>query len=98
MTMAGPLMLTSLPFRTSPVKRGAWLLETVFNRPPAEPKVAFVLEDNQSDDAIDLSELSVPPAIREASQRSGLLLVSQPHRPSGLLAGVVRRHREAADA
>ncbi len=33
MTMAGPLMLTSLPFRTSPVKRGAWMLETVFNRP-----------------------------------------------------------------
>lgn len=45
MTMAGPLTLTSLPFRTSPIKRGAWLLETVFNRPPAEPKVAFVLED-----------------------------------------------------
>jgi mono/diheme cytochrome c family protein len=44
MTMAGPLTLTSLPFRTSPIKRGAWLLETVFNRPPAEPKVAFVLE------------------------------------------------------
>jgi hypothetical protein len=47
MTMAGPLVLTSLPLRTSPVKRGAWLLETVFNRPPAEPKVAFVLEDVQ---------------------------------------------------
>lgn len=59
LTMAGPLMLTSLPFRTSPVKRGAWLLETVFNRPPAEPTVAFALEDNQSDDANDLSKLSV---------------------------------------
>ncbi|MCH5375644.1 MAG: DUF1588 domain-containing protein, partial [Planctomycetes bacterium] len=59
MTMAGPLMLTSLPFRTSPVKRGAWLLETVFNRPPAEPKVAFVLEENQSEDGSDLAELSV---------------------------------------
>ena len=44
-TMAGPLTVTSLPFRTSPVKRGAWLLETVFNRPPQEPKVAFVLKD-----------------------------------------------------
>jgi hypothetical protein len=45
MTMGGPLVLTSLPWRTSPIKRGAWLLETVFNRPPAEPKVAFVLEE-----------------------------------------------------
>jgi len=59
MTMAGPLMLTSLPFRTSPVKRGAWLLETVFNRPPAEPKVAFVLEENKPDDGNDLEQLSV---------------------------------------
>lgn len=59
MTMAGPLMLTSLPFRTSPVKRGAWLLETVFNRPPAEPKVAFVLEENRPDADIEVAELSV---------------------------------------
>jgi hypothetical protein len=43
--MGGPLTVTSLPFRTSPVKRGAWLLETVFNRPPQEPKIAFVLKD-----------------------------------------------------
>jgi hypothetical protein len=59
MTMAGPLMLTSLPFRTSPVKRGAWLLETVFNRPPAEPKVAFVLEENKPDGGHDLEQMSV---------------------------------------
>ena len=49
MTMAGPLTLTSLPFRTSPIKRGAWLLGTVFNRPPSEPKVAFVLEEAVSE-------------------------------------------------
>jgi hypothetical protein len=45
MTMAGPLTVTSLPTRTSPVKRGAWLLETIFNRPPQEPKFAFALKD-----------------------------------------------------
>lgn len=44
-TMAGPLTVTSLPTRTSPVKRGAWLLETIFNRPPQEPKIAFVLKE-----------------------------------------------------
>jgi Protein of unknown function (DUF1588)/Protein of unknown function (DUF1585) len=47
-TMAGPLTVTSLPVRTSPVKRGAWLLETIFNRPPQEPKIAFVLKDDDA--------------------------------------------------
>ena len=46
LTMSGPLMVTSLPFRTSPVKRGAWILETIFNRPPTEPKVAFAIEND----------------------------------------------------
>ena len=54
-TMAGPLTVTSLPFRTSPVKRGAWLLETVFNRPPQEPKVAFVLKDAEKTSTTALS-------------------------------------------
>lgn len=46
LTMSAPLTVTSLPFRTSPVKRGAWLLETVFHRPPTEPKVAFTIEND----------------------------------------------------
>ena len=56
LTMAGPLTVTSLPLRTSPVKRGAWLLETIFNRPPQEPKIAFVLKD---DDAHEVETVSV---------------------------------------
>ncbi len=55
MTMGGPLTLTSLPFRTSPIKRGAWILETVFNRPPSEPKVAFAIEDDTKEGAQNLS-------------------------------------------
>jgi hypothetical protein len=58
LTMAGPLTVTSLPFRTSPVKRGAWLLETVFNRPPVEPKVAFALKD-------DAKEMKHTASVRE---------------------------------
>lgn len=46
LTMGASLTVTSLPFRTSPVKRGAWLLETIFNRPPVEPKVAFALKED----------------------------------------------------
>ena len=59
MTMAGPLTLTSLPFRTSPIKRGAWLLETVFNRPPSEPKVAFVLEEATEEQSSDAESRTV---------------------------------------
>ncbi len=59
MTMAGPLVLTSLPQRTSPVKRGAWLLETIFNRPPSEPKVAFVLEETAKVSDVDQTTQSV---------------------------------------
>ena len=51
LTMGGTLLVTSLPFRTSPVKRGAWLLETVFNRPPQEPKVAFAIENDTKEAA-----------------------------------------------
>jgi mono/diheme cytochrome c family protein len=50
-TMAGPLTVTSLPFRTSPVKRGAWLLETIFHRPPTEPKVAFAINNDTKESA-----------------------------------------------
>lgn len=55
LTMSGPLVVTSFPFRTSPVKRGAWLLETVFNRPPTEPKVAFVIENDTKEAAQEMS-------------------------------------------
>ncbi len=65
LTMAGPLMLTSLPQRTSPVKRGAWLLETIFNRPPSEPKVAFVLEESKD----ELADLQSSPSIRQRFEK-----------------------------
>lgn len=55
MTMAAPLVVTSLPFRTSPVKRGAWILETIFNRPPTEPKVAFAIENDTKEAAGQMS-------------------------------------------
>lgn len=53
--MAAPMVITSLPFRTSPVKRGAWILETLFNRPPTEPKIAFAFEDDSKDAAQKMS-------------------------------------------
>ncbi|CAN5906478.1 hypothetical protein BH11VER1_BH11VER1_07660 [soil metagenome] len=55
LTMGASLTVTSLPFRTSPVKRGAWLLETVFNRPPQEPKIAFAVENDTKEAAQAMS-------------------------------------------
>lgn len=37
LTMAGPLLATSLATRTSPVNRGKWVLETVLGAPPPPP-------------------------------------------------------------
>ena len=37
LTQASILTLTSYPARTSPVQRGKWVLETVFNTPPPPP-------------------------------------------------------------
>jgi hypothetical protein len=37
MTQASILTLSSPPTRTSPVKRGVWVLETLFNDPPSPP-------------------------------------------------------------
>ncbi|VTT99795.1 protein containing duf1588 : Uncharacterized protein OS=Pedosphaera parvula (strain Ellin514) GN=Cflav_PD4822 PE=4 SV=1: Cytochrome_CBB3: PSD3: PSD3: PSD5: PSD4: PSCyt3: PSD2 [Gemmataceae bacterium] len=39
LTCGAVLTLTSTPQRTSPVKRGAWVLESLYNRPPAAPAV-----------------------------------------------------------
>ncbi|HEY1858890.1 MAG TPA: DUF1592 domain-containing protein, partial [Gemmataceae bacterium] len=37
LTMASILTITSNPTRTSPVKRGKWILENIFNAPPPPP-------------------------------------------------------------
>src|SRR5262249_53433591 len=37
LTMASILTITSNPTRTSPVKRGKWLMETILNDPPPPP-------------------------------------------------------------
>ena len=58
MAMGGPLTLSSLPLRSSPVYRGAWIAEVVFNRPPPNPP-AMVDElgaDDQSFDELTLRE------------------------------------------
>lgn len=47
LTSAAVLTLTSFPHRTSPIRRGSWFLETIFNRPPPPPKIAVADIDEQ---------------------------------------------------
>lgn len=50
MTMAGVLTVTSNPTRTSPVKRGRWVLDNILAQPPGDPPpgVPKLPEDRQS--------------------------------------------------
>ena len=54
-TSPAVLTLTSFPHRTSSIRRGVWILDTVFNRHPPAPKVAVAdIEDQDDLDALTL--------------------------------------------
>ena len=48
-TSPAVLTLTSFPHRTSSIRRGVWILDTLFNRHPPAPKVAVADIDEQED-------------------------------------------------
>ena len=56
--MGSTLTLTSLPLRTSPVYRGAWATEVLFNRPPPPPP-AMVDELGEDDQEMQESGLTL---------------------------------------
>ena len=60
LTMAGVLTVTAMPARTSPVKRGKFILEQVLGTPPPPPPADLPLLDEE------------PKAITAASQRERL--------------------------
>jgi len=47
LTLGSTLTLTSLPTRTSPVARGAWVADVIFNRPPPPPPAEVPSLDEQ---------------------------------------------------
>ncbi|MEM8709547.1 MAG: DUF1588 domain-containing protein [Planctomycetota bacterium] len=58
LTMAGVLTVTSNPLRTSPVKRGQWVLERLLHAPapPAPPNAGTLPEDDTSAAGLTLRE------------------------------------------
>ncbi|MCA9012448.1 MAG: DUF1592 domain-containing protein, partial [Planctomycetaceae bacterium] len=55
LTQGGILMLTSFPNRTSPTKRGKWILETILNEEPPPPPADVPTLENSGDAASDVS-------------------------------------------
>ena len=58
LTMAGVLTVTSMPTRTSPVKRGKWVLEVILGTPPPPPPadVPALVEKMREDTAATLRQ------------------------------------------
>lgn len=61
-TLAGVLAVTSVPTRTSPVKRGKWIMETILGTPPADPPPGVPLLP-------DDTEPNVSGTLRERTER-----------------------------
>ena len=85
--MPAVLAVSSYPYRTSPVLRGTWILESILGTPPPPPPPNVP--------ALEESRPGVPPKIGSraaytASRESGLRGLPQPHRSDGVRAGELR--------
>ncbi len=67
--MGSTLTLTSLPLRTSPVYRGAWVTEVLFNRPPPPPP-AMVDELGADDEAMQDAGLTLRQKLEQHREKA----------------------------
>ena len=95
LTQASVLAATSNPNRTSPVKRGKWILENILGAPPSPPPSGVeALKEGKRPRPCGHTAT----ADGTAQDRPGLCLVPPPHGPAGLRTGELRRHRRLAHA
>ena len=94
LTQASVLTLTSNPNRTSPVKRGQWILQQILGTPPPPPppEVAKLDESQQAADAASLRERM---EVHRTNPR--MRLVPSADGPAGLRPGELRRGGPLAD-
>ena len=95
LTQASVLAATSNPTRTSPVKRGKWILENILGAPPSPPPsgVEALKEGRGSGQPGTLRA-----ADGAAPDRPGLCLLPPAHGPARFRPRELRRHRRLADA
>ncbi len=91
LTHASILLITSNPTRTSPVKRGKWILENILDEPPPPPPAGV---QELSEDAETLGSL----AGTHGAAPGQRILRGLPSQDgcAGLRAGELRRHRGLA--
>ena len=90
--MPAVLAVSSYPYRTSPVLRGAWILEAILGTPPPPPPPTCRRSKSRPPPRPEVRPRDADPAPRQ----SGLRQLPQPHRPAGLRAGELRFHRPVA--
>ncbi len=92
LTQASVLALTSNPTRTSPVKRGKWVLENLLGAPPPPPPPDVPSLDDKS--------RKLTGTLREqmvaAPAESGLRLLPRAHGSDRFQPGEFQRHRRVA--
>ena len=87
-TMASVLTATSNPTRTSPVKRGRWILENILGAPPAPPPAGV---EALKEDAGTRWHAHAATADGATPEQPRMRLLSPPDGPSGICARELRR-------
>ena len=92
--MPAVLAVSSYPYRTSPVLRGAWILDSILGTPPPPPPANVPpLEKRPRRRRAEVGARAVGAAPGESSLRE----LPQPDRPVGVRAGELRRHWPVAE-
>ncbi len=90
LAQASILTVTSNPTRTSPVKRGKWILEQILGTPPPPPPPEVPELEAVKLEGVAASEDGT------ASRQPKLRGLPRPHGPAGIRPGELRRHRGLA--
>ena len=93
LTQASVLAATSNPNRTSPVKRGKWILENILGTPPSPPPsgVEALKEGRDNGHAGTLRQ-----RMERHRTDPACAALPPPHGPAGFRTGKLRRHRRLA--
>ena len=94
LTQASVLTVTSNPNRTSPVKRGRWVLEQILGTPPPPPPAGV---SPQAEDHRDGFLAHASPADGAPPVPTRLCGLPQPPRSARVRAGEFRRRRRLAE-
>ena len=94
LTQASVLTVTSNPTRTSPVKRGKWILENLWAPPPPPPPG---VDEPQGGHGRPAATGHAAAADGTAPDQPGLRRLPRPHGPARLRLRELRRRRRLAD-